>query len=106
MTHGLMPTDQSTGEATTVEGLSAPTILTQMGSGRFAEDRYQSCRGTLNPGGSILARWSQDNYRRAPRRLPDSGLRSNLESFGFNVIGLPHPNMFLAVRTQVATDQK
>lgn len=108
MTHGLMPTHPSTGDEITVEGLSVPTILARLGW-----DRVDLLKIDIEGAEARLFRAHQPWLARVRTiigeyhgayQIPE--LRSDLESLGFNVIGLPHPNIFVAVRNHPAADPK
>ena len=100
MTHGLTPTYHSTGGAITVEGLSIPTILARLGWSRISllmiviegddESLFASSPSWLAGVTTIIGEY-HGSYQ-----LPE--LRADLEPLGFKVTGLPHPNIFLAVR--------
>jgi FkbM family methyltransferase len=101
MTHGLRPTYYSTGEAITVEGLSVPTILDRLGWDRIdllkidiegAEEFLFRARQPWLAGVRTIIGEYHGSYQ-----IPE--LRADLDSLGFKVTELPHPNIFLAVRT-------
>jgi FkbM family methyltransferase len=101
-THGLFPTHHSTGGEITVEGLSVPTILDRLGWEGIdllkidIEGAEEMLFGAAQP---WLARVKTiiGEYH-GSYRFPE--LSRDLESLGFQVKGLPHPNIFLAARTQ------
>jgi FkbM family methyltransferase len=108
MTHGLMPTYHSTGDAITVEGLSVPTILARLGWDRAdllkidiegAEELLFGAHQPWLAGVQTIIGEYHGAYQ-----IPE--LRSDLESRGFNVIGLPHRNIFVAGRNHLGTDRK
>ncbi len=100
MTHGLIPTQHSTGSAITVDGLSVPTMLDRLGWDRIdllkidiegAEEPLFGARQSWLASVRTIIGEYHGSYR-----IPE--LRSDLEPLGFKVTGLPHPNIFLAVR--------
>ena len=102
MTHGLTPTNYSTGAAITVEGLSIPTILQRLGWDRTdllkidiegaEEQLFRAHQPWLTRVKTIIGEY-HGSYQ-----IPE--IRSDLESLGFKVMELPHRNIFLAVRTE------
>jgi FkbM family methyltransferase len=101
-THGLMPTSWSTGDEMTVEGLSVATILDRLGWEGIdllkidIEGAEEMLFGAAQP---WLARVKTiiGEYHWA-YQLPE--VSRDLEPLGFQVKGLPYPNIFLAVRNQ------
>jgi FkbM family methyltransferase len=100
MTHGLIPTNYSTGESIIVDGLSVPTILDRLGWERIdllkidiegAEEMlFRAHQPWLASVQTIIGEY-HGSYR-----IPE--IRSDLAPLGFNVKDLPHRNIFLAVR--------
>jgi len=100
MTHGLAPTYHSTGGAITVQGLSVPTILDRLGWDRIdllkidiegAEELLFGAHQPWLAGVKTIIGEYHGNYQ-----IPE--IHRDLGSLGFEVKGLPHPNIFLAVR--------
>lgn len=100
MTHGLTPTHHSKGGAITVDGLSVPTILDRLGWDRIdllkidIEGAEEPLFGARQPWLSAVQTIIGEYH--GSYQIPE--LRSDLEPLGFSVTGLPHPNIFLAVR--------
>jgi FkbM family methyltransferase len=102
MTHGLIPTSHSTGGSITVEGLSVPTILKRLGWDRIdllkidiegaEEFLFHARQPWLAEVKTIIGEY-HGSYQ-----IPE--LQADLEPLGFNVTGLPHPNIFMAVRAR------
>ncbi len=102
MTHGLMPTAHSTGSEITVQGLSVPTLLERLGWERIdllkidIEGAEELLFGARQPWlGQVRTIIGEFH---GAYRIPE--LRAHLEPLGFRVTELPHPNIFLAVRTE------
>jgi FkbM family methyltransferase len=100
MTHGLMPTNHSTGQEITVEGLSVPTIL-----GRLGWEGIDLLKIDIEGAEEFLFRARQPWLARVKTIIGEyhgayqvSQLRSDLEPLGFRVTALPHPFIFMARR--------
>jgi FkbM family methyltransferase len=100
MTHGLTPTEHSTGGAITVDGLSVPTILDRLGW-----DRIDLLKIDIEGAEEPLFRAGQPWLAQVQTIIGECHgaygipeLRSDLEALGLKVTRLPHPNIFLAVR--------
>ena len=101
MTHGLTPTGHSTGEELPVEGLAVPSILSRLGWTGIellkidiegAEQYlFQARQPWLATVKTIIGEYHGDY------QLPQ--LERDLAPLGFEVSGLPHPNIFMAKRT-------
>jgi FkbM family methyltransferase len=101
MTHGLVPTDHSTGKEISVEGLSVPTILDRLGW-----DRIDLLKIDIEGGEQFLFESHQPWIAQVKTIIGEyhgsyqiPQLRRDLEPLGFRVDGLPHPNIFMAVRS-------
>lgn len=100
MTHGLIPTGHSTGEAISVEGLSVPTIL-----GRLGWDGVDLLKIDIEGAEEFLFRARQPWLGRVNTIIGEyhgdyqvAQLREDLEPLGFRVTALPHPFIFMASR--------
>jgi FkbM family methyltransferase len=100
MTHGLSQTGFSTGESISVKGLSVPSLLSELGWDRIdllkidIEGAEEAIFGTRAPWLAQVKTIIGEYHR--SYQLPQ--LRADLEPLGFQVTGLPHPGIFLAVR--------
>jgi len=101
MTHGLAPTHHSNGQSIEVEGLSVPTILSRLGWDypdllkidiEGAEELLFGAHQPWLSGVRTIIGEYHGSYR-----IPE--LRRDLESLGFQVSALPHPNIFMAERS-------
>ena len=100
MTHGLTPTHHSTGGAITVDGCSVQTILDRLGW-----DRIDLLKIDIEGAEELLFHAHQPWLGRVRTIIGEyhgfyqiRELRADLESLGFEVTGLPHANIFLALR--------
>jgi FkbM family methyltransferase len=103
MMHGLLPRDGRDGEphVLTVPGISIPTLLGQLGWGRidvlkvdiegYERVLFASRPAWLNRVTRIIGEY-HDSYGMLE-------LRADLEPMGFTITELPHPNLFVAVRS-------
>jgi FkbM family methyltransferase len=101
MTHGLKPSSYSTGETIAVRGLSVPTILDQLGW-RSVDLLKIDIEGAEEPLFGARQPWLRQvktiiGEYHGSYRFPN--LKADLEPLGFLATELPHPNIFLAVRT-------